>query len=169
MPCTDLLSHRLWAYKRGPSKLINVRAACPKAAEWIDTLPRSRCYQAHDWQRLAKKSRCCIADGMALPDIIIRGDCNRYGDASEAQEQGSGWRWASILCEEYQPRKLTPTLLLTGSGGSDQATKGARTTSPSPIHKQPYAAVLVPGRRIFDTTVMRCGRTSATLGLEGSG
>lgn len=112
-----------------------------------------------------------IADGMALPDIIIRGDCSRYGDASDAQEQGSGWRWVSILCEECQPRKLTPALLLTGSGGSDQATKGARTTSHSPIHihKQPYAAVLVPGRRIFDTAVMRCGRTSAALGLEGSG
>lgn len=131
MPCTDLLSHRLWAYKRGSSKLINVRETCPKVAEWIGTLPRSRCYQAYDWQRLAKKPRCCIADGMALPDIIIRGDC-RYGDASEAQEQGSCWRWASILCEEYQPRKLTPALLLTGSGGSDQTTKEARTTSHSP-------------------------------------
>lgn len=36
-------------------------------------------------------------------------------------------------------------------------------------NKQPYAAVLVPGRRIFDTAVMRCGRTNTTLGLEGSG
>jgi hypothetical protein len=29
--CTDLQCHRLWACKRGSSKLINVRAACPKA------------------------------------------------------------------------------------------------------------------------------------------
>lgn len=37
------------------------------------------------------------------------------------------------------------------------------------IHRQSYAAMLVPGRRIFDTTVMRCGRTNATPRLEGGG
>lgn len=55
-------------------------------------------------------------------------------------------------------------LLLTGSGGSDQITKAARTTSRSPIQyaNNLYAAMLVPGRRIFDTTVMRCGSTKTT-------